>query len=72
MALCAIFAAVAVLAEMHVALAVQLQVSRVFWLMDVMLAAYGAWILTSDPAVTRITRWAPQLAVAAIVIAIRN
>jgi hypothetical protein len=64
----AIFAGSVWLSESFVALAVQLQVSRVFWLMDLIVAAYAAWAITSDPAVTRVTRRAPALALAAVVV----
>jgi hypothetical protein len=50
--------------ESHVALAVQLQVSRVFWLMDFFLALAGAWLLIDSP-VARGSRWIRNIAVAA-------
>jgi len=50
--------------ESHVGLAVQLQVSRVFWLMDFFLALAGAWLLIDSPFV-RESRWLRQTAVAA-------
>jgi hypothetical protein len=37
------------LTEMRVALAVQLQVNRIFWLLDVLVALYLAWWVTADP-----------------------
>ena len=47
------------LTELRLALAVQLQVTRVFWLLDFVTAAYVAWWLTSlRPAVPR---WAPAV-----------
>lgn len=55
--------------ESRVALAVQLQVSRVFWLMDLLVAAYIAWWITSDDVVMRLSaRWAPRVALAVVVV----
>jgi len=69
LALMALFVVLAFLAEARVALAVQLQVSRVFWLLDLVMTMYLAWWLTSDPWVTRMTgRVAPRVALAVIVV----
>jgi hypothetical protein len=43
-----VFSASVPLTAWHVALAVQLQVTRVFWLLDVIVAAYLAWWLMDD------------------------
>jgi hypothetical protein len=48
-ALVAVFLVSVPLVSAHVALAVQLQVSRVFWWLDFVAAAYAAWWLTSSP-----------------------
>lgn len=56
------------LSQGHLAFAVQLQVSRIFWLLDLIVTAYVAWWLTADRAVTRITAKAPQLALAIMLI----
>jgi hypothetical protein len=53
--------------ESHVALAVQLQVSRVFWLLDFFLALIGAWLLVDRIAMAR-PRWMPQALLAAALI----
>lgn len=67
--LLALFAGSVLLSEARLAIAVQLQVSRVFWWMDLMFAAYAGWWLTTDPFVTKLAGvWAPRLAVAAIAI----
>lgn len=67
--LLAIFAVSTFFSEARLALAVQLQVSRVFWLMDILAAGYIAWWLTTDPAVIRVGgRWVPTMAVAAIAV----
>jgi len=47
-ALFAVFIASYALTEAHVALAVQLQVSRVFWLMDLMLTLLVAWVFVDS------------------------
>lgn len=65
-ALLAVFAGSVLFSEARVALAVQLQVSRVFWLTDFLVLAYVGWWLTSDPAVTRLAgRWTPRIALGA-------
>ncbi len=65
----AVFIGSVAFSEARLALAVQLQVSRVFWWMDVLFAAYAAWWLTSDPAITRRAgAWAPRLAVAMLAV----
>lgn len=48
-ALLAVFILSVPLTALHVALAVQLQVTRVFWLMDFIAVTYVAWWLTSSP-----------------------
>lgn len=48
LALVAVFLISVPLSAAHVALAVQLQVNRVFWLTDFMTAAYVAWWLADD------------------------
>jgi hypothetical protein len=48
LALVAIFLVSVPLTELRLALAVQLQVNRVFWLIDAVAAFYFAWWLTSD------------------------
>jgi hypothetical protein len=53
--------------EAHVALAVQLQVSRVFWLLDFFLALFGAWLLVDRIALAR-PKWMPQAMLAAAAI----
>jgi hypothetical protein len=53
--------------ESHIALAVQLQVSRVFWLMDFFLALAGAWLLIDGP-IARGSQRARQVAVAAVLL----
>jgi hypothetical protein len=63
-ALFALFVASYSFTESHVALAVQLQVSRVFWLLDFFLALLGAWLLVDSPFVRR-TGWMPRAAIAA-------
>lgn len=69
LALLTVFIASVFFSESHVALAVQLQVSRVFWLTDFLAAGYVAWWLTSDPAVIRIAgQRAPVVAVALLAI----
>ncbi|HUF47623.1 MAG TPA: hypothetical protein VMM93_07370 [Vicinamibacterales bacterium] len=60
-ALVAAFVLSVPLTEAHLAVAVQLQVNRVFWLLDFVLAVYLAWWLTSG------MRWSPR-AVAAVVV----
>ncbi len=52
------------LVESHVALAVQTQVSRVFWLMDFFLAALVAWLLIDSRWATQ-SRWLRHAAIAA-------
>jgi hypothetical protein len=54
------------LAEARIALAVQLQVNRIFWVLDAVTALYVAWWLMNDLA----ARWAPRkrLALAALLI----
>lgn len=66
----AIFVASVFFSESRLALAVQLQVSRIFWLIDTLAAAYIAWWLTSDPWVTGVVgrRWMPRLAVAVLAV----
>jgi hypothetical protein len=69
LALLAIFIGSLFLSESRVALAVQLQVSRVFWLMDFLVAGYIAWWLTSDPALRRLAgAWTPRVAVAILAV----
>lgn len=69
LALFALFVVLAFLSEARVALAVQLQVSRVFWLLDLLMTMYVAWWLTSDPWVTRVAgRFAPRIALAVVVV----
>ena len=53
--------------ETHVALAVQLQVSRVFWLMDFFLALFVAWLLI-DGHRTSGARWTREAVVAAVLL----
>jgi len=48
-ALVVVFLVSVPLTAMHVALAVQLQVTRVFWLLDFVVAAYLAWWLVGGP-----------------------
>ena len=50
--------------ESHVALAVQLQITRVFWLMDFCLALLGAWLLI-DSSWAKQSRWIRHAAIAA-------
>ena len=65
----AVFTASLLFSEARLAIAVQLQVSRVFWLMDFLAAAYAAWWITSDPMVLRVLgRSAPRIALAALVV----
>lgn len=45
------------LSAMHLALAVQLQVSRVFWLTDAVATAYVAWAVADSSARTRDEMW---------------
>ena len=69
LALFAAFVASVFFSEARVAFAVQLQFSRVFWLLDLMAAAYVAWWITSDRAATRIAgQWMPRLALAIVVV----
>lgn len=69
LALFALFVASVFFSEGRVALAVQLQVSRVFWLLDLLMTLYAAWWLTSDPWVTsRAGRFAPRIALAAVLV----
>jgi hypothetical protein len=49
LALVGIFVVSVPLTAWHIALAVQLQVTRVFWLLDFVATAYVAWWLTSSP-----------------------
>jgi hypothetical protein len=66
-ALVAVFLVSVPLTELRLALAVQLQVNRVFWLLDAAAAFYIAWWLVSDLARTRGARrqWAVVAAVVA-------
>lgn len=66
-ALFAVFIASYSLTDAHVTLAVQLQVSRVFWLMDLMLALALAWAL-ADSDLARRRRMLPLAALATILI----
>jgi hypothetical protein len=63
-ALFALFVASYSFTEAHVALAVQLQLSRVFWLLDFFLALLGAWLLIDSPFVRR-SGWIPRAAITA-------
>jgi hypothetical protein len=63
-ALFALFVASYSFTEAHVALSVQLQLSRVFWLLDFFLALLGAWLLIDSPFVRR-SGWIPRAAIAA-------
>jgi hypothetical protein len=66
-ALVAVFLASVPLTAMHVAIAVQLQVNRVFWLLDFAMAAYLAWWLASGVGRTgRRIRTASLLALVAL------
>lgn len=65
----ALFVASTFFSESRVALAVQLQVSRVFWLLDLLAAAYFAWWITTDVAAVRVAgHWTPRLALAALLL----
>jgi hypothetical protein len=68
LALVAIFLASVPLASLRIALAVQLQVNRVFWILDAVVALYVAWWLMSD----RARRWSPstRAGVAALLLAV--
>lgn len=66
MALVAMFLVSVPLTEMRLALAVQLQVNRIFWLLDFVVAVYLAWWLTSRPSAGRRT----AVAAAAVLIAV--
>ncbi len=64
-----IFAGSVIFSEARLAFAVQLQVSRVFWWLDVLIAAYAAWWLTSDPVVRRVLgSAAPRISIAAVAV----
>lgn len=54
---------------LKVALAVQLQVTRVFWVLDVVAMAYIAWVLTSWLSRLRLGIWAPRIAVLVLALA---
>ena len=56
------------LTELRLALAVQLQVNRVFWLLDAAAAFYVAWWLVSDLARVRESR--TQWAIVAVIVAV--
>ncbi len=69
LALFAFFVVSAFFSEGRLALAVQLQVSRVFWLLDLLVTLYVAWWLTSDPWVIRVAgRRAPAIVLAVVVV----
>ena len=68
LALVAIFFVSVPLTELRLALAVQLQVNRIFWLLDAVVAFYLAWWLVSDLARTKGAR-AGWVIVAVIVVA---
>ena len=53
MALLALFLVSVPLASVGVALVVQLQFSRIFWLLDVVAIAYAAWFVVESPLVRR-------------------
>ena len=61
-----VFAASVPFSEARLALAVQLQVSRVFWLLDLVVTVYGAWWLTASPWIARRTARTPAIALAVI------
>lgn len=65
LALFAAFVCAYAFTEAHVALAVQLQVSRVFWLMDFFLALLAAWLVIDSAFAHRFGRMRP-LVVAAV------
>jgi len=67
LALFAVFICSYPFSESLVALAIQLQVSRVFWLLDFFLALLAAWLLVDSPLTQRF-RILPKLAVTAIVL----
>lgn len=68
LALFAVFVCSYPLTESRVALAVQLQVSRVFWLLDFLLSLLGAWALIDSPWARR-SRLLPRVIVGVVLIA---
>ena len=62
------------LASAHVALVVQLQVNRIFWLFDIIGSTYLGWLLVECPVSSRVsTRWlrvTPRPAIVAIILAV--
>jgi len=56
-ALVALFAVSVPLTILRVALAVQLQIPRVFWMLDLLATAYVAWALLESPAMRDRLRW---------------
>ena len=66
LALVVVFLISVPLTEMRLAIVVQAQVNRVFWLLDTMVACYLAWILTSPDT----WRWRPRAPIAAVVLAL--
>lgn len=63
MALVAMFLVSVPLTGMHIAFAVQMQVNRIFWLLDFVVAIYLAWWLTSRPSAGHRTAVAVALVV---------
>jgi hypothetical protein len=53
---------------LRIALAVELQVTRVFWILDIVAVAYLAWWLTRPPA-ARTASWRPAVVVAVLLAA---
>jgi hypothetical protein len=66
-ALVAVFLVSVPFTAAHVALAVRLQVTRVFWVLDFVATVYGAWWLTSSPWLIRIVGGS-RLRVAAVAV----
>ena len=72
-ALLILFLASVPLTSIGIALVVQLQISRIFWLLDVVAIAYAAWLVVESPLAWRTTRLARlrvrHVAVAAVLLA---
>lgn len=68
LALLAAFAIAVPLGEARIALVVQLQVSRVFWMLDLLLAAYAAWWMTASPVAGRLAQAGRVAALALLIV----
>jgi hypothetical protein len=64
LALAALFFAAVVFNAAHVALAIQLQPARIFWMLDFLAAIYGAWVISGE---SSSRAWQPRAAFALLV-----